>query len=352
MALLVFYFFLSVFVSFLCSAMEAFILSVSVPFIETRREKYPSVCRILKRFKEKIDRPLSAILSLNTVANTIGAAGVGAQATKVFGNEYFGLVSGILTLTILIFSEIVPKTIGATYWKKLFVPAAYIIRTMIFITYPLVLIAKGVNKVMFPRAVRNTTSREEIAVLAEMSTREGVLQEQEKNIIQNIINLKEVTAGELMTPRTVVVAAQENMTLEEFVRDPRFRSFTRIPLFTENLDDSRGYILRPSVFEQILNGKGKLRLKRLRRDFMVVYSNMSITTLWQEMLVKKEHIALVVDQFGGFDGILTMEDIIEALLGLEIVDERDTSDDMQQLARDRWEHLQKELEERSETSPE
>lgn len=344
MFLLLFYLTISLTVSFLCSIMEAVILSVTIPFIETKEREVGNKIKRLRKYKESLDKPLSAILSLNTVAHTVGAAGVGAQATKIFGDEYFGLVSAILTFLILVFSEILPKTIGAKYWKQLSISSANIIHVMIIITYPLVFVSEIMTK-LFKKKNENKTSREEISVLAEIGTKEGILQERENIIIQNIIKMSESNVDEAMTPRTVVVTAQKDMTLNDFVKDDRYKSFTRIPIFSENLDDVNGYILRPTVYEYIFEGKGNLPLKSIEREFLVVYSNLSLESTWKEFLIRGEHIALVVDQFGGVDGIISMEDIIESIFGLEIIDERDASIDMQQVARERWTKIKESVEE-------
>lgn len=344
MFLIILYLSIALTVSFLCSVLEAVILSVTVPFIETKEREVGSKVKLLRKYKENIDKPLSAILSLNTVAHTVGATGVGAQAAIVFENVSTGVVSAVLTILILIFSEILPKTIGAKYWKQLSIASASVIHIMIIITYPLVLLSELTTK-MFKKSDENKTSREEISVLAEIGTKEGILQEGENTIIQNIIKMSESTVDEAMTPRTVVVAAQKDMSLNDFLKDDRYKSFTRVPIFSENLDDVNGYILRPIVYEYIFDGKGHLPLKSIEREFVVVYSNLSLESAWKEFLIRGEHIALVVDQFGGVDGIISMEDVIESIFGLEIIDERDSSVDMQQVARERWIKIKESVEE-------
>ncbi len=344
MGALIAYFAISISISFLCSVMEAVMLSLSMSFIETKEREKPGSTKLLRKLKVNIDRPISAILSLNTVAHTIGAAGVGAEATKIWGDEVFGITSAILTISILIFSEIIPKVIGANYWKSLALSAARVVQFMIYVTYPLVYLSEITTKLLFKNKPSNTTSREEIAVIADMGRKEGILQEKENNVIQNLINLHNADVKGAMTPRSVVVAAEEDMTLDEFVKVKRFANFTRIPIYSETLDDISGYILRPTVYENILNGKGGMPLSKIKREFIVVYNNMPLSTLWERLLIRKEHIALVTDQYGGVDGIVTMEDIIESILGLEIVDERDNFEDMQQMARDKWEKKRKVIE--------
>lgn len=341
MGLLITYFCLSIGISFICSVMEAVMLSISMSFIETKEKEKPGSTKLLKKFKNNIDRPISAILSLNTVAHTIGAAGVGAEATKIWGNEVFGIVSAILTVSILVFSEIIPKVIGATYWKTLAMFSTRVVQFMIYITYPLVYISELITKLLFKKKPTLTTSREEISVMAEMGQKEGILKEKENNVIQNLINLNNADVKDAMTPRSVMVAADENLTLNEFVKIKKFNSFTRIPIYTDTLDDISGYILRPQVYEHIINGRGDMKLSKIRREFIVVYNNLPLSTLWERLLIRKEHIALVTDQYGGVDGLISMEDIIESILGLEIIDERDSFADMQQLARDKWEEKKK-----------
>ncbi|MEG2493028.1 MAG: CNNM domain-containing protein, partial [Rikenellaceae bacterium] len=322
---------------------EAVILSVTLSFIETKEREEPGSTKLIRKLKSNIDKPISAILALNTVAHTIGAAGVGAEATRIWGSEIFGVVSVLMTLAILIFSEILPKTIGAIYWKSIALLSAKIINVMIVIAYPLVYMSEVMTKLVFKRKQESVTSREEISVLADIGTQEGVLQKKENDIIQNIISLRDTSVDDVMTPRTVLVAAQEDMLLKNFIYEERFKAFTRIPIYKDNIDEINGYILRPYVFECLLSGKENLSLKDIRREFIVAYNNMSLSNIWEELLLKNEHIALVIDQYGGVDGIVTMEDIIESLIGREIVDERDTNSDMQQVAREKWEKRELEI---------
>ncbi|MEG1553899.1 MAG: CNNM domain-containing protein [Rikenellaceae bacterium] len=341
--LLIVYFFSAILISFICSVVEAVILSVTLSFIETKEREEPGSTKLIRKLKSNIDKPISAILALNTVAHTIGAAGVGAEATRIWGSEIFGVVSVLMTLAILIFSEILPKTIGAIYWKSIALLSAKIINVMIVIAYPLVYMSEVMTKLVFKRKQESVTSREEISVLADIGTQEGVLQKKENDIIQNIISLRDTSVDDVMTPRTVLVAAQEDMLLKDFIYEERFKAFTRIPIYKDNIDEINGYILRPYVFECLLSGKENLSLKDIRREFIVAYNNMSLSNIWEELLLKNEHIALVIDQYGGVDGIVTMEDIIESLIGREIVDERDTNSDMQQVAREKWEKRELEI---------
>ncbi len=283
---------------------------------------------------------MTAILSLNTVAHTIGAAGVGAQSIKVFGEASFGIVSAILTILILIVTEIIPKTIGARYWRKLSKVSYYTIKTMMIITYPLVIILAFITKVVSNTKEKQTTSREEIAALASIGANEGLFSDKENIIIQNILKLKDIKVTEIMTPRVVVAVANENLLLQDFLRKKDYLNYSRIPVFSGNDENITGYVLRQQVFENLAEDKDELMLKDIKREILVFPNTTVLYLLWEKLLEKKEHIALVVDEYGGLDGIVTMEDVIETLLGLEIVDENDMVTDMRKYARERWKSRQ------------
>jgi len=340
MTLLFFYLFLAIVVSFLCSIMEAVLLSATLSYLTVKEKKGNRSAKIFIRLKKNIDRPLSAILSLNTIAHTVGAAGVGAQATIVFGDAYFGLTSAILTFLILVLSEIIPKTIGARYWRELAMISGHAIQITIFITYPLVVLFPYITRLFARKQNEQTVSREEISALADIGTEEGIFGEKENKIIQNLIRLKSIRVSEIMTPRVVVTVADENMTLEGFLKDKEFLHFSRIPVYSENIENITGYIFRQTVFEKLAEDHTGLVLKDIKRDIVVVPDTNPLFRVWEILLEKKEHIVLIVDEYGGMDGIVTMEDIIETLLGFEIIDEKDTIADMQQYARDRWEMKQ------------
>jgi len=330
------YLFLALFVSFTCSIMESVLLSTPQSFLMVKQDKGHSWAGAFIDLKINIDKPLSAILSLNTVAHTIGAAGVGAQAVKVFGEAAFGIVSAILTILILVITEIIPKTIGARYWRNLGKLSYITIKIMIFITYPLVMISAVITRLISSKNDEKTTSREEIAVLASIGTDEGLFSEKENKIIQNILRLKNVKVTGIMTPRVVVAIADENLVLPEFLKNKDYLKFSRIPVYSENDENITGYVFRQQVFENLAEDKHSLKLKDIKRPILIFPDSMVLFSLWEKLLEKKEHIAMIVDEYGGFDGIVTMEDIIETLLGLEIVDEKDTVTDMQKYARERW----------------
>ena len=340
MALLFVYLFFALIVSFLCSIMEAVLLSTPQTFLMVEAEKGNVWAKSFSDLKNNIDKPLSAILSLNTVAHTIGAAGVGVQAVKVFGEASFGIITAVLTILILVITEIIPKTIGANYWRNLAKTSSYIINGMIIITYPLVLMFVIITKVISKNKEEQTTSREEIAALASIGADEGVFSEKEDKIIQNILKLKNVRVTEIMTPRVVVVVADEKLTLNEFLKNKDYLKFSRIPIYAEKEENITGYIFRQTVFEKLAEDHHNLKLKDIKRKIVIVPDSIVLFSLWEILLEKKEHIALIVDEYGGLDGVATMEDIIETLLGLEIVDEKDTITDMQKYARDRWQTRQ------------
>jgi CBS domain containing-hemolysin-like protein len=316
--------------------MEAVLLSTPQSHLHIELEKGHVWAKDFLKYKNDIDKPLSAILSLNTVAHTVGAAGVGAEAVKVFGEAYFGLISAILTILILVLTEIIPKTIGALYWKGLSKACTNTLKVMIIVTYPLVWVSSLITKVIGNGVKHGTTSREEIAILAGIGATEGIISENEFKVIQNIIKLKHIKVNEIMTPRIVVTTADQTLTLKDFLKNKDFLKFSRIPIYADHDENIMGYVFREMVFEKLAEGNQNLSLSDIARPIFVVPNSAVIFNIWEQLLEKKEQIALVVDEYGGMDGIVTMEDIIETLLGLEILDEKDTVGDMQHYARERW----------------
>lgn len=341
MTLLLIYLFIALVISFLCSIMEAVLLSVPISYLKSVVENGNKSAISMIKLKEDIDKPLSAILSLNTVAHTVGAAGVGAQATIVFGDAYFGIVSAALTILILVFTEIIPKTLGANYSKELVGVISKLINVSIIITYPLVIISSLLTRLLARNKVELTTSREEISALASIGTQEGIFADKENKIIQNLIKLKSIKVSEIMTPRVVVVIANEEMTLQEFLKNKEFLHFSRIPIYQTNKDNISGYVLRTVVFEKLAEDQFDLKLKDIKREIITFPKSTTLFKAWDEMLAKREHISLVIDNYGGMDGITTLEDIIESLLGFEIIDEKDKVDNMQKYALDRWKSKQR-----------
>lgn len=334
MTLLFTYLLLALSVSFLCSILEAVLLSIPVSYIEVERRENPTNPMI--KIKDSIDKPLSAILSLNTIAHTIGAAGVGAQAAIVFGDAYFGVVSAVLTVLILIFSEILPKSIGAHYWKDLVVFAAKTIRLMIWITYPLVFISEGFTKLFGGSKKETTVSRDELSVLVSIGAEEGVIDSSEQKMIDNFLAAKDKRVDEILTPRVVVVIAPASMTAKELLNDKKYSPYSRIPIYDQNPEEVNGYIYKSELFERYFHGETEFKLSDIKRDVIYATGSTVLASLWDQLINSKEHIAIVVDEYGEFEGVVTMEDVIETILGTEIVDERDTIVDMQEYAKEKF----------------
>lgn len=342
MALLLLYLFIALFTSFICSITESVLLSTPLSYLKAKENNGDKSAAAFIKLKENVDRPLSAILSLNTIAHTVGAAGVGAQATIVFGEAYFGVVSAILTILILVLTEIIPKTIGANYNKQLVAFTAKTIHVMVIIAYPLVIASAFLTRLLSKKEDEQSTSREEISALADIGTQEGIFKENENKVIQNLMKLYEIRVSKIMTPRTVCVVADEEMTLKEFMENKDLLNFSRIPVYDKNVDDITGYVLRSLVFEKLAEDCFDLKLKDIRREIVALPETVNVYSAWEKLIEKKEQIAFVLNEYGGMDGIVTIEDIIETLMGTEIVDEKDTISDMQQYALDKWKARQQE----------
>ena len=326
-------------ISFLCSVLEATLMSTPISYITMREDEGYKAATKFKKFKQESSRPIAAILSLNTIAKTIGAAGVGAQATAVFGSKWFGLVSVITTILILVFSEIIPKTIGTTRWKSLMGFATRVISVLIVILYPLVILVEGLTKLVTPKDQESAVSREEVSAMANVAEEEGDLEEDENAIIQNLINMDEIDAADAMTPRVVCATAPESMTMRAFYKDKKYLHHSRIPVYEKDDEYITGYILRMDALQLLAEDKFDKTLGSIKREIASFRENTPLDQIWDEMLSKDEQIAIIIDEYGSFQGILTLEDVIETLLGSEIVDEKDTVRDMQQFAKDRWHKL-------------
>lgn len=328
-------------ISFMCSILEATLMSTPLSYVNMREDEGYKPAKRFKRYKTDNARPIAAILSLNTIANTIGAAGVGAQATQLFGSQWFGLVSAITTILILVFAEIIPKTIGTRYWKKLMRFTTDTLRLIITILFPIVWVVEKLSKTIADEDDDEAAvSREEVAAMADMAEDEEVIDEDENKIIQNVIKLDDVKAEDVMTPTTVAAIAPERMTLKQFYKDKRYSHFSRIPVWSESDEYITGYILRSEALELLTEDKFNMTLGDIRRDIVMYKEQMPVSEIWDSMLSNKQHIACVIDEYGSFQGIITLEDIIETIVGLEIMDERDDVADLRQLALDRWHQRQ------------
>jgi CBS domain containing-hemolysin-like protein len=334
--------FISIVLSALCSMLESTLLSTPLSYITGLEEKGVKGAKNLKDLKLNSDRPISAILCLNTIANTVGASIVGSLVYEVYGDPLVGVFSTIFTLMILIFSEIIPKTIGTNYWRSLAIPASVIIRGMIFISFPLVWILERMQRMISSRSTQVSVSREDISAMVSVATEEEVIEKEEKKMIQNLLKLDELTAHEIMTPSAVVEMAEGSMTIKEFYDSDL--SHSRIPVYDEENDEYViGYVLRQEILEKMAEDKFNTRLHDILRPIMTFTEDDSVADIWERLLEKKEHISVILDEYGSVRGIVTLEDVIETMLGQEIVDERDEVVDMQEYAKEQWEKAQKEI---------
>ncbi|MAU12298.1 MAG: hemolysin [Anaerolineaceae bacterium] len=331
-------------VSFLCSVLEAVLLSTNVSFVESNVEEGKAWARWMQHHKANVERPIAAILTLNTFAHTIGAAGAGAEAVAIFGDELFGVITAVLTLLILVFSEIIPKTVGARYWKAIAPSAAYIIRFLVFILFPLVWLLELFTKLLGSNGSHApTVSRAEIEAMARIGVSEGALLERENRILRNLLQLNKVHVHDVMTPRPVMLAMQEDMTAQDVVEKHATLPYSRLPIFGESTDDITGYVLRHDVLMCLAQDEDKRTLKSLKRDIVVVPDSATVALVMDEFVQRKEHISLVIDEYGGTAGILTLEDAIETMLGIEITDESDVVADLRKMAEERYARQQKVL---------
>ena len=332
----------SIALSALCSVLEATLLSTPLSYITGLEEQGVKGAERLKRLKQNSDRPISAILCLNTIANTVGASIVGSLVYEVYGDALVGIFSTIFTLAILIFSEIIPKTVGSSYWRSLALPASAIISMMIFISFPLVWILEHLQRLISSNSNQVSVSREDISAMVSVATEEEVIEKDEKKMIQNLLKLDEVTAHEIMTPSVVVEMVPGTMTIREFYDSENTHS--RILIYDEENDEYvRGYVLRQEVLEKMAEDSFDTTLDDIIRPIMTFGEDDSVADIWEKLLEKKEHISAILDEYGSLRGIVTMEDVIETMLGQEIVDEKDEVVDMQEYAKDQWEKAQKEI---------
>lgn len=335
MSLLILYLFTALFFSFLCSILEAMLLSVTPAYAVALKEKGLKIGSTLDRLKRDVDRPLIAILSLNTIAHTVGAAGVGAQAAKLFGNASVGIVSAILTLLILVFSEIIPKTMGALYWRQLAPSGTYILQWLIWCLYPLVLLSEKITRVLARGRYCSVISRDEFHALADLGVQEGVFMELESDILRNLMRFSSLRAKDIMTPRSVMFSLPENISVAEFLN--RQSPFSRIPLHSPEGETIGYYVLRSDVLLAAARGEREQKLVELAKTILIIPETLCLPRLFDRLLERKQLIALVVDEYGGNSGIVTMEDLLETIVGVEVVDETDQTTDMQHFARRLWE---------------
>jgi len=335
MTLLFVYLAIAIGISFLCSVLEAVLLSTTPSYVEQLSTTRPKAGAILAKTRNSLDESLSSILILNTFAHTMGAAGVGSQAVRIFGAKWETLIAVLLTLAILYFSEIIPKTLGATYWRTLAIPASYVISWLVKLVYPLVWLSTRLTK-LFSKNKGNEITREEIIALASLGHKGGTIFTQESEYLSNMLRLREIPTEQVLTPRSVVHMLDESITVTEALDDPKTRQFSRIPIYGDGFDDITGKVIKRDLFEAERAGKGAEPISKYARKIVRVSEKLPVQQLLDMQIKHHAHIFLVEDEFGQTAGVVTLEDAIETLLGREIVDESDVVEDMQELARDKY----------------
>ncbi|MGJ0378197.1 CNNM domain-containing protein [Aliarcobacter cryaerophilus] len=344
MTLLITYLLLTLILSFMCSLLEATLLSSTSSYIESLDKKGYSqkTVDLAKDIKQNIDKSISSILTLNTFANTMGAAGVGAQAAIIFGSNWQAVIAFILTLMVLFISEIFPKTLGAIYWRKFIVPATYIISFMIKITYPFIFLATFItNALQKGRKNEANFSKDEIITIVDMSEKEGVIQAKESILIKNLFKLKNIKAKDIMTPRTVVFALDYKTSVKEALLNDNLYVYSRIPVYNESIDDIVGVVFKQTILEKRVKKKKSTLLKDIMVPIHKVPENLSVSVLFDLFIRMKMHLFLVQDEYGQTSGVVTLEDALETMLGIEIVDEMDQVADLQEFAKDESKRLQR-----------
>lgn len=330
-------------ISFICSIAEAVLLSVTTAYTRVLEQEGSPAGRRLRLLKQDVDRPLSAILTLNTIAHTAGATVAGAQAAIVLGSNMLGMFSAVLTFLILVFSEIIPKTLGAYYWRQLAPLVAILLQGMIFLLYPFVLMSNWLTSLIARGKAIRGLSREEFVVMAELGEIEGELADNESRILLNLLSLKDQTVSTVMTPRPVVFSLPQSLRVEDFFNQHGDQPYSRIPVYGDNQDEVTGFVLRGELMQAQARGEVDRTLREFRRTLPALVGAIDLLRAFEELLAKDTHMMLVVDEYGGVDGVITLEDIFESLLGREIVDEIDRTADLQKLARRLGDHRNRQL---------
>jgi CBS domain containing-hemolysin-like protein len=342
MTLLILYLFLALGLSFLCSLLESVILSVTRSHINLMIKERKRGGKLLRALKLNIDRPLAAILTVNTIANTVGAAGVGVQVLKIYDESWVAIASGTLTFSILVFSEIIPKSIGAANWKRLAAPCALLTKILITTLLPIVWFLEQVSSLTSPKGKDDESmTREEMIVAAETGVEEGILVEKETRIIKNLLRLNAILAEDVMTPRSVVFSLQKNRSVDDILEKDSPIFFSRIPVHDKGIDDIVGMVLRFKIIEASSDDRHDMKISELLLPIHKVHEKRSVASILDELIKRREHLFLVVDEHGKTSGIITLEDVIETLLGVEIVDEFDSVEDMRKFALEQWENRKK-----------
>ena len=340
----------SILFSFLCSVWEAVLLSITPSYINLKKQEGSQLGKDLEAFKQDIDRPLSAILTLNTIAHTVGAIGVGAQALKIFGEaKVFGetdafynigvesLIAVLMTLAILILSEIIPKTLGANNWRGWAPFTVRSLKILIFILRPLVWLTQRITKKMKKDKEKSVLSRVDFMAMTKAGAESGALEANESEIIKNLLRLDRIPVRSIMTPRTVAIMAEQSRTVKNFYESHQPLRFSRIPIYQKSRDEVTGLVLKDDLLEHMIKGHGDWPLEKIKKEILAINQDKRLPELFDALTKNRTHLAIVVDEFGGLAGLVTMEDVLETLLGLEIVDEMDAVADLQDLARKKWE---------------
>ncbi|MEH6592153.1 MAG: CNNM domain-containing protein [Halioglobus sp.] len=334
MTLLLIYLSIAIGVSFLCSILEAVLLSITPGYVQNISLKSPKSGKVLVRVKDRLDESISSILILNTFAHTMGAAGVGSQAAQVFGAKWETLIAVLLTLAILYFSEIIPKTLGATFWRQLAIPSAHIITWLVKLVYPLVWLSGLITR-LFSHNADNNVSRDEIIALASLGHKLGSLGKHENEYLANALRLRDIKTKQIYTPRTVVHSLSEETTVSKALDNEKSRQFSRIPIYDES-GMSHHMVLNRDLYEAERHGQGDLPVKQFSKVIHRVSEDLPVQQLLKRFLTQSEHIFIVEDSYGQDEGVVTLEDAIETLLGSEIVDESDTVEDLQEFAKQKY----------------
>ena len=333
-SLLIAYATLALGVSFLCSMLEAVLLSMSISHVSVMEKAGEKNGIRWARLKEDDSvKPLTAILTLNTIAHTMGAAGVGAEVAKIWGEDVLTIASIILTLAVLFLSEIIPKTIGSAYWKSLSKPSGLLLSGMTKVMTPFFVPLLWFKRLL-PKSNVAIVTRDELHVLADIGEEEGTLEEDEETVIHNLLALREMPVKDIMTPRTVTLAFDHDWTIRQVLDDTKILRFGRMPVYAESIDQLSGFVLRSDILMAASMDEWDKVLVDMKKPLLTIGVDDSVDLALERFLGSKVQILAVVDEFGGTAGIVTMEDAIETLLGEEIVDELDEHEDMRELARE------------------
>ncbi len=361
MTLLLLFFVLAIGVSFACSTWESVLLSITPSYATRMVQEGRSTGRVLEEFKQDIDEPLAAILTLNTIAHTVGAIGVGAQASRLWGDsglllagvsvDYEGIVAAITTLAILVLSEIIPKTLGANYWEQLAPFTVRSLKLLILLLWPLVWMSKAITRHLKKNKDRPVFTRADLLAMTELGRMEGQLDPREAAIIQNLLDLKLLRVTDIMTPRPVVVAGECQVPISAFLTAHPDLAFSRLPVYQETIDHVTGFVLKDDLLEAMADGRGEQPLSEVEQEATFLPEKLTVASVLPRLLDERRHLAIVVDEYGGTAGVITVEDILETLLGLEIMDETDVIPDMQRLARERWSERRRRLRLEQEQDP-